>query len=263
MGFKDQWTIYKRHPATRFVDIQSSIRNPNKRRTPYFHSAGLSVESDNVGIFGMTNVRLAYAYHFPVANGYTVGAGTFIGYRDTRYDPTLAIVENPEDPVFERETYSMEKFGTINPGIWINNEKNFLGLSFFQMLKGDMEAVGIDGNNQFSRYFIGDVGMTHDLKNELTVLTSLHALKTAGIPLYLQWNATFGFKDVIFLGVGNRTDAYIGLFRLKFLKVFEVAYSYDYPKNEGFIQKKAEVHEVLLSVKPCWPKKKKLTCPSY
>ncbi|MFT5338222.1 MAG: type IX secretion system PorP/SprF family membrane protein [Luteibaculaceae bacterium] len=261
LGFVDQWTIFKRAPTTRFADLHTSIRNPSKRRKPYFHSAGLSVETDHVGVFGQSNIRFSYAYHFPIARNYMVGAGTFIGYRDMRYDPSVAILEEIEDPVFEGETFTMTAFPTINPGVWINNDRNYFGLSYFQALGGEMEFVGLGGNN-FERYLILDLGLTHDLGNIFTVLTTLQAIQSKGLPLYTQWNAILKYQDVISLGVGSRSDAFIGLFSLKFIKVFEVGYSYDLLRNKLY-DRRAEKHEVQFSIKPCWPKKKRLFCPAY
>ncbi len=236
---RNQWVGIKGAPTTQSLIVDGAFFN-NKNV-----GLGLSIFNDRVGIQGQTAIMTNYAYRLPVGKNSRLSLGVGVGAVQFSLNSDKAIIDDQTDPNFNGVQTHFSPDARV--GIYYNNEKFYAGLSANNLL-----ASALNKNNQQARFIILPpihmfltVGAIFSVSDEIKAKPSLMLRDDPNGLGNLDLNASFLFKDVLWLGASYRTgvdmwkttnnlngtfqqNSLVGLVEVFVAKQFRVGYAYDY-----------------------------------
>ncbi|MGI6342086.1 MAG: type IX secretion system membrane protein PorP/SprF [Bacteroidales bacterium] len=243
--YRYQWVNIDGAPKTLSASLHSPLRNQHI-------GLGFTAYNDRIGPTNMTGAFGTFAYRifFPKS---TLSFGLQLGARYSNLDKSRLHAHNPNDPFLLYD--QARKFAPdANFGVYYYSDRYYLGISSKQLFGNTIITVntGQEGQDkQFYRlaqHFYGMAGLAIPMSREVTFRPSLLAKFTPNAPAQLDFNASFLFSDLLWLGVSYRTEkALSAIAELYVTNNLKVGYSYDIWLNELKVLNKGS-HEIRLSV---------------
>lgn len=219
-----QWTTIDGAPKTHVANFN----------TPYKSNVGfgINVVSDNIGPVSDFYIGADYSYQLALTRKTKVSAGLRLSLINHRVDLTTRKIIDQNDNAF---SYNVNSGFRMNPGMGflLQNPKFYVGLSLPRLLRysyGNLYNVSSYKDVQHT-FLYG--GYEHSINREVKFRPSFILNAAVDVPLNLDVNATFTFKDALDLGLMMRMRDAIGLIMgYKFQNGIFVGYSYEYPISE-------------------------------
>ncbi len=236
---RNQWVGIKGAPTTQSLIVDGAFFS-NKNV-----GLGLSVFNDRVGIQGQTAMMANYAYRLPVGNEARLSFGIGVGAIQFSLNSDKAIIGDQTDPNFVGVQNHVSPDARV--GIYYNDSRFYAGLSANNLLAGSLNK-----NNQQARFIILPpvhmfltVGAIFDVNEDIKVKPSLMLRDDPNYMGNMDVNASFLFKDVLWLGASYRMgvdmwkttnnlngtfqqNSLVGLVEVFVAKQFRIGYAYDY-----------------------------------
>ena len=143
LGYRTQWVGFENAPRTGWASLHGTIKNKAKPFDRQKHGVGIFMETDEQGVLGYTSLYLAYAYHLPMGQNSMMSMGLFGGIKQFKMDVGEITVINFNDPLISSSA-SVTVAPEIAPGIWLYDNRKWVGLSMFHALGNRIDGVGED-----------------------------------------------------------------------------------------------------------------------
>lgn len=240
---RNQWVGVKGAPNTQSIIADGAFSN-NKNV-----GLGLAILNDRVGIQGQTAVMANYAYRLPVGETARLSFGLGVGAVQFSLNSDKAVINDQTDPNFVGVQNHISPDARL--GIYYNNNKFYAGLSANNLL-----ASALNKNNERARFIILPpihmfltVGAIFNVNNDVKAKPSLMLRDDPNGRGNLDLNASFLFKDVLWIGASYRTgvdmwkttnilsptfqqNSLVGLVEVFVAKQFRIGYAYDYSLSD-------------------------------
>ena len=250
LGFRKQWVGFEGAPTTAWATVHGAIRS----KQPFVknrHGIGVWVEADDTGPLGYTHFYLAYAYHIQMKQDYFMSMGFFAGAKQMKLDAGVITLDDYNDPAIDGSK-SVFVIPEITPGIWLYGKKGWLGLSIHQLLGNKIRDFGL-GESRLTRHALLSGGRRFKIGKHQALTPSALFKISPGSPVAMDLNMMLDHKKIFGIGASYRnTDAVALMFRLSFLKFFQLGYSYDITTSKIRVAS-SNTHEIILAITPCPP----------
>ncbi|MEI6851737.1 MAG: type IX secretion system membrane protein PorP/SprF [Bacteroidota bacterium] len=216
-----QWVGIKGAPRTITLSLHSPLRNNHM-------GLGLYLYGDILGPTTTYGFMGSYAYRIKVGKG-KLCFGLQVGFKYFNFDWQKMNVQDP-DFVFGQQT--IKKFTPdANFGIYYYSNKWFAGVSSKDLFQNESGMATVDGKNtytQLMRHFYAMAGVNIPVSEKVSFRTSFMGKYVTHAPLQFDFNASFLFNNLFWIGASYRTEkAVIFLTEFRITKTLRIGYSYD------------------------------------
>lgn len=272
-----QWLGVDGAPTTQSFTVDMPIKNEKM-------GIGGTFYRDAIGVFANTGANLVYSYKVRLGARTTMALGVQGGVENV--SSNLSQVANVGlDPLFSAANDINKIIPNFGAGLFISNDKGYIGVSVPKIIENTLSTVIIDGNEMQSvrqkRHFFTMMGFVIG-KGNVKIKPSTMLRYTPGTPLGIDGNINIWLKEKIAFGVSGRKsqaalsgqevlDAAVGMFELQLTPQLRLGYAYDFnmtsvnPLNESANINRlttTPTHEFLLRYEFGYGKNKILT-PRY
>lgn len=259
-GYRTQWVGFDGAPKTAFGSLHTVLKK-NNYGLANKHAMGVLIESDSYGPFRRAKVKVAYAYHFPLNRKVLMSMGLFLGVEQLSFRSGDVTLINYNDNAIGQAA-SAVIFPEVSPGIFLQSDKWFGGLSIQQTLTSEIKAAGT-AESKLVRHANIMAGLNFSNKN-WSIVPSMLIKYAPNIPYAVDVNVMADYQKKFAFGLTYRTtDAMAALVKFVATDNLTIAYSFDYTLSK--IQAGASnTHEIILGINPCGNKaKSKYACPTF
>jgi len=234
-----QWVGIEGAPRTTSLAFHTLLKNKNVGIGGYIYQ-------DKLGPTVSQGIMGTYSYRIRTENGwFSFGVQGGIKYFDFDWN-----VINTEYPDYMFEPQDVRKITPdANIGIYYQSSRFFAGLSSKQLLENEYGVAEVDGKTTFSvlaRHFYAMAGWAIPVNDKMTFRPSSIVKYVKNAPVQLDFNASFLFNDVFWLGASFRTEkAVVFLTEFQITKTIRLGYSFDLYLNELQLHNKGS-HEFRL-----------------
>lgn len=258
-----QWVGLKDAPVTTYVTIHGPFKKSdygretpttvhsdvdNPRGTAYWDEYtkaephlgfGATFVSDKTGPLTTNNASASLAYHFGISPKTSLSIGLSFGFNNLTIDrEKVNFGEYKDDPVLYSDI-SNNLYNKFNPdaaaGIWLYSSDFFLGLSAQQILGSsidfynpDSAALRKSGPGILVPHLFATAGYRMFLSEDWNVLPSATLRSVKSLPLGIDANVKFQYKDLFWFGAGYRyQDGFSGMLGMNLNNSINIGYSYD------------------------------------
>jgi type IX secretion system PorP/SprF family membrane protein len=253
---RKQWVQLEGAPRTGSFAIHGPSRNER-------HGFGFSMVHDRLGITRQTFLYGSYAFRFPLGPG-KLALGLQGGVTQFKNQFSDVVLINPDqiNPGVNLSAL-LPTFGT---GVYYNTERFYLGLSAPNLLAGEYFRYKDQTTQQLAssqkQHYFGTLGVVLPLGENVEFKPSMVAKWVNNSPLELDFNASFLFRQRIWLGAGYRTgDALVFMFEYFHPGGLRIGYAYDLTLTK-LRQVNTGSHELMLGIDLA-PRKTKIITPRY
>ena len=250
-----QWVGIEGAPRTISLAFHTILNNKKVGVGGYFYRDMLGPTIDQ-------GAMATYSYRIRTENGwFSFGIQGGIKYFD--FDWNVIYTQYP-DYLFEPQ--DVRKITPdANIGFYYQSSRFFGGLSSKQLLENEYGIAEIDGKSTFSRlarHFYGMAGWAFPVNDKMTFRPSALAKYVKNSPVQMDFNASFLFNDLFWLGVSYRTEsAIVFLTEFQISKTIRLGYSFDLYLNELQLHNKGS-HEFRLGF-DLFAKNERMKTPRY
>lgn len=177
-------------------------------------AAGLSVISDEIGIFNTTYVKMDYAYRIAFKNGHKLSIGLDAQVDITRFDWTKAdLIDNIDSAIpFGEASNSTFNMGM---GIYYASDKFYLGASIPQFMRNSITSEAYRGfkdlNDFRTNYLMG--GLVFKVGQKMHLRPSILITYVKNAPIEADFNLSLLFLESFWIGgsyrLGESADAFV------------------------------------------------------
>jgi type IX secretion system PorP/SprF family membrane protein len=253
---RKQWVQLNGAPLTGSLALHGPSRNDR-------HGFGVSVVHDRLGITRQNFFNGSYAYRFPVGPG-KLALGLQGGFTQFQNQYNDIVLINPDqvNPGVNLSA-ALPTFGT---GIYYNTERFYLGLSAPNLLAGEYFRYKNQAAQQIAstqkRHYFGTMGVVIPLGQNVEFKPSVVAKYVQNSPFEMDFNASFLFRQRIWLGAGYRTgDALLFMIEYFHTGGLRIGYAYDLTLTQLRTVNTGS-HELMLGFDLA-PRKTKIITPRY
>jgi type IX secretion system PorP/SprF family membrane protein len=216
---RQQWIGVKGAPVTRTFSING--------RTENGIGIGATFVNDKIGLSETNNVNVDVSYTLVTSQYSRLSLGLKGGL--TFFSNNLANGITPDNDIYASTN---GKFPNVGFGAFFYNRKFYVGLSIPYLL--ETPQFYIEDNFKETRlaehanYFLS-TGAVFKLSESILFKPSTMVRYTSNLPLSIDFNSNFLYKEVIEAGVSYRNQNSISaLFALIIKEKFRIGYAYDY-----------------------------------
>ncbi|MDN3620813.1 type IX secretion system membrane protein PorP/SprF [Polaribacter undariae] len=215
---RQQWVGVEGAPETKTFSING--------RTAAGLGFGATVINDKLGLANSTNINLDISYTLPISRYERLSFGLKGGV--TFFNNNYAGGVTPDNEIYASTNGSYPNIGF---GGLYYTEDFFIGLSIPNILKSRQfktlenldESFGISNHN----FFLAS-GYIYEMSEELKFKPSTIIKYTPSLPVSVDLNANFIYKEIIEAGLSYRyKESMSALFAIVINKKYRVGYSYD------------------------------------
>lgn len=232
---KQQWIGLEGAPTVYSIMVESPVRFLRG-------GLGLNINTDQIGGFNNTSVKLKYAYHRKSGKN-LLGIGIGIGLVNQKLDFSYFNV-SVDDPLLTSTEEESGMIFDIDAGLYYQRgSKWYAGVSSSQIIQGSMEISG--GKTQLKRGYYATAGYNFRFLRmpKIVVSPSLFVGYTAKAPLIINVGATGEYNNMFWGGVLYKHQEGIAVMAGVKYKNIKVGYAYDINTNQ---LKNGGSHEIRL-----------------
>lgn len=282
-GYRNQWQGIEDAPVTSYISVHMPLgkqftqgsatsfpgegNNPmsrsylqNYKASEPHHGIGMHLVSDKTGPFSRTDINLTYAYHLGITSDINLAVGIAAGMSRLTLDRSKIILEDPNDQAITDHNESQVQ-PDLGAGIWLYGPRYFAGVSAQQLLGRPLYFSDYSEPNagkQVPHYFI-TAGYKVYLGEDIAAIPSAMVKMVSPVPLSLDLNMKFAFRDKFWLGGSYRKDdSFAALAGFNVGHFFNLSYSYDFTTSE-LRSVSNGTHEIVLGL--LLNNRYKVTCP--
>ncbi len=219
---------------------------------------GATFVSDKTGPLTTTNASASLAYHFGISPKTTMSIGMSFGFNQLTIDRDKLQFAQSGDNVLYSDI-SDNLFNKVNPdaaaGIWIYSSDYFIGFSAQQLLGNNISFYNPDslakrtsGPGILVPHYFLTAGYRMFLSEDWTFLPSVTLRKVNPLPMGVDLNTKFQYKDLFWAGAGYRyQDGFIGMIGMNISNTLNIGYSYDVTTSQLNTVSKG-THELLIGL---------------
>ena len=267
LSHRHQWVGLDGAPVTTYFTIQGPLKkseitrenalslrpdgeNPRGKTfmedyhsTDPHHGIGLTILNDKTGPLNRFAMYGSYAYHLPLNDRTSFSAGVSLGIQNMslkRAELDFGTAY-PVDPVVGSNSFLNTIKPDVSLGLWLYNARWFAGLSVQQIVP---EKLGFnDGKlggdsitvltGKFVPHMFLQAGYKFMLNDDISFLPSITAKYINPVPLSVDINAKFQYRDIIWAGASIRPgDGGAAMIGLNISNTFNIGYSYDFTSSQ-------------------------------
>ncbi len=227
-SYKKQWVGFNGSPQTSFLSVDGSTLD--KRL-----GLGMQVISDQTGALNQTGVIGNIATRVRLEDNKWLSLGFSTGWFRNTLNGSNLTYQDPNEIAIPASTRSIDLFD-FKAGIYYKDERNFGGISAFNIFKPKINYTGISRSNEgvLNRHYYLFAGRVIPVNTDFAVIPSV-LFKVAngnGNQNQTDLNAKVSYQGKAALGLSYRNAESFGVFAEYVLKnVFRVGYSYDFNTN--------------------------------
>jgi len=195
---------------------------------------GLSLISDETGIFQNTYGKLDYTYRIGFKNDHKLSIGVGLTYQNTAFNWSKAeLVDNNDTTIpFGSRGKSALNFGT---GIYYSSPKFYIGASIPSLLKNAITTdafTGLGGYSDFRpNYLMG--GLIFPAGENLHIRPSVLVSYVSNAPVDVDFNLSLFFMEKFWVGASYRLNESIDAFvQFPLTKHIKLAIGVDYATTQ-------------------------------
>lgn len=195
---------------------------------------GLSLISDEVGIFQSTIAKLDYAYRIGFKNDHKLSLGFNMQFDHTRFNWNKAeLVDNADVVIpFGAPSNSIFNFGM---GAYYTSENFYVGVSIPNFMRTSMTSQAYQGLSSYSafrpNYLMG--GLIFPVSNTIKIRPSVLISYVKNAPMEADFNLSVLFMDKFWIGASYRLEESIDAFvQFPLTKQIRLAIGVDYATTE-------------------------------
>ncbi len=267
LSHRHQWVGLDGAPVTTYFTIQGPLKKSEMTRenalslrpdgenprgktfmedahsTDPHHGIGLTILNDKTGPLNRFAMYGSYAYHLPLNDRTSFSAGVSLGIQNMslkRAELDFGTAY-PVDPVVGSNSFLNTIKPDVSLGLWLYNARWFAGLSVQQIVP---EKLGFnDGKlggdsitvltGKFVPHMFLQAGYKFMLNDDISFLPSITAKYINPVPLSVDINAKFQYRDIIWAGASIRPgDGGAAMIGLNISNTFNIGYSYDFTSSQ-------------------------------
>jgi type IX secretion system PorP/SprF family membrane protein len=230
--YRDQWGGLEGAPKT----LSATVDMPfSKERM----GIGLQAFNDVIGVTQNTGAYFSYAYRVKLSPKTTLALGAQVGVFNFRN--ALSLVKNvgTSDQIFSTANDFNKILPNVGAGIYISNDKSYLGLSAPTLLE---HSISSKGTAKIRRHYFAQMGFVVPMGNSLKLKPSMQFKYVAGAPLSFDGNLNLWIKDKVGIGTSARFsqvnglgqrlgDMVLGMLEVQLTPQLRFGYAYDFTMN--------------------------------
>lgn len=210
------------------------------------HGAGVSLFSDDIGIFKTQKVSIQYAYNMKLGKKGRLAIGIQGGMMNEKIDPGDIKLEDSNDPAFPTSTVDGKAFD-MGAGLYFYHPKYWVGVSGQHLLQPSIE-MGQTYQIDISRIFYFMGGGNIKIKNSLLSLQPSFMVQTdlQSWREDIQCKATYEFEGrKFYAGIGYSPNTSVTALIGGYFHGIQLGYSYQmYTSGVGYAN---GAHEIVLN----------------
>ncbi len=199
------------------------------------NGVGLSITTDEIGIFNTVYTNAAYAYRINLKNEHRVSIGLNAQLEYARFDWTKAdLVDQIDNAIpFGAASNSAVNFGL---GIYYEGPKFYVGLSVPQLLRNALTTDAIYNNfrelNSIRTYYLMG-GMVFPVNDNIHIRPSIAISYIPNVPVEVDFNLSVLFLKSFWIGASYRLEESATMFvQVPIKDQLKVAVGIDYTLAE-------------------------------
>ncbi len=218
--YRNQWAGMDGAPKTGTFSIHAPSADQN-------HGFGLSFVSDNIGASSDATINLSYAYRIKVGKKARLALGLQGMVMNYKLATSEVRTGGPGDPAYTGQDVNLW-MPNAGAGLYLNSDRYYAGFSVPHLISNKLngDVAGLDSK----RYMHSNLtaGAVFRLGNSVKFKPSFLLKMAPASPLSLDLNASFLFKEMLWLGVSYRTqDAVVFILELQATRQLRIGYAYD------------------------------------
>lgn len=243
---RNQWLGMEGAPKTGTFSFYSPLKATNT-------SIGFLAMQDKITIYSQTGVHLNISQKVKLNKKLTLAMGLKGGMEQFRENNTHLATD---DPVFAQDQRYWKT--DIGFGFMLYTEKFFVGLSAPSFHNFD---IGNSVNKvAFKRHMYLHGGMILDVNKDIKFRPGLLFRQVGGAGVQMDVNASFLFKDLVWVGATWRTEkTAAAMVQLQIAKSLQLGYAYDFASASYLKGMQNGSHELMLNYRFSLVKGKALT----
>lgn len=273
LSHRHQWVGLDDAPVTTYLTISAPINKKDDRETATsFHSdgqnprgrqywqdyeaaqphsgVGLTILNDRTGPLNRFSLYGSYSYHLGLTQKTSLAAGFSAGFTNNSLNRNKLDfgVANPIDPAVANSGFINKLRPDLQAGLWLYSADYFLGASVMQILPQGLQFSNDTLQVKRGSYphFFLQGGYRFFLNDDITCLPSAVFRIVDPLPMGVDLNAKFMYRDIFWVGAGYRiNEGFAGMVGINVSNKFNLGYSYDYTTSNLNNYTKG-THEVVL-----------------
>ncbi|MFT4755533.1 MAG: type IX secretion system PorP/SprF family membrane protein [Vicingaceae bacterium] len=262
-GIRRQWSGFEGSPNHLFASFHTRIKKQRDWRKSS-HGLGAYFSNDKMGFTDYSMLKVAYAFHLKMSRNYHFSAGIFAGihHQKTNFQ-NIRIRDKANDPAINDQEGKALTLPEVSPGVYIDNNKFFAGVSMYQQFPTIIREVGTNKNRMAAHYFL----MTgYRWKREQLNFTSSMLVSFAAFAVpTVDFTLTTDYKNMVSMALGSKflNSGYLTT-QFNLNNRMSLGYSYEYAFTE-LARVAPNTHEIVLQFNTCKidHNKIRVACPAY
>jgi type IX secretion system PorP/SprF family membrane protein len=226
------------------------------------HGAGFSLYQDELGFYKKYDVKLGYAFRFPIGDG-TMGVGLSGSYFENTLNGTwesAGAIDLTNDPNIPKDGSKAKGYG-ISTGVFYRTEDIYFGASVLNVYTSELKYASGDGSGSGSGSGTGGIDAKEVLKPHYYITSGYYLqlnnpafelqpainLYSDGVTVTFDLNATLTYNKKLWGGVSYRAgSSAVGMVGLMILDGLKVGYAYDF-QTSAMNRYSTGSHEIMLN----------------
>ncbi len=252
VGHRSQWAGIENAPKTSFLSAHWNLsdnylwRNPlslpekgddpqsrsytqNYMSSPAHHGMGVMAVSDKAGPISRFDAGITYAYHLQLSGMNNLAVGIYAGVSRITLDLSAIKLETAIDPALA-STASSQFNPDLGMGLWFYGARFFAGMSVQQILPQKFvldNSANLEAGKAVPHLFLTS-GYKLFIDEQISAVPSFMLKRVEGLPVSLDANIKFDYKDKIWIGGSYRkSDSFSAMLGFNFKNVVNLTYAYD------------------------------------
>lgn len=220
IAYRNQWVGFEGAPQTYLL----SMVGPVKR----IKNVGIGgmIMSDRSGLLTTTSGYLTFAYHVKITKKMRLGAGISGGLKQFRARLYDVRAYDQGDEYLTGNILTANVFDA-NAGLYLYNERFFLGVSSLQMFNN--KIIWKTPTGRVTPHYYAVIGYNIKAGKDLGIQPSILIKYNDPAPVQPEYTLKFTYKNMVWLAASYRTnDAVSGMVGVTIIQKLNIAYSYDY-----------------------------------
>jgi type IX secretion system PorP/SprF family membrane protein len=251
---RSQWTGFPGAPKSAAFSLHAPSANLN-------NGFGVVMSTDGIGPIQNTGLNAQYAYRIRLRGHQVLALGLSGGMDYYRTNFAGLRLEDGTDYSFAQQDIR-KLLPNVGTGAYFSGSKGYLGISVPRLLNNSFSPTTSDSTARQSRHLFATAGLVLNLSEDLKFRPSTLVKYTKGGGPSLDLNASFLFKEKLWLGASWRSDdAMIFMVELWPTQQLRIGYAYDLTTS-ALRQVSTGSHELSLGFDFAF-KKGKVVSPRY